>query len=108
MTANGLTDLIHFFEVIHLPVDSIPLQNPPTAEAPVDTDSQVESSFQFGTDIRLELTRTYSISQEVAEGLNRVSFWRGESKSALVNLALMELLIKYPELQLSIPTIKKQ
>lgn len=108
VTATGLTDLIHYFETLYIPVGSGPPQDSPIADTPEYTQSAVESVFQFGTDMRLELSRTYLISQEVAEGLSRVSFWRRESKSALVNLALMQLLVKYPELQVSIPANKKQ
>lgn len=108
VTATGLTDLIHYFETLYIPIGSAPPQDSPIVDTPEHTQSAVESVFQFGTDMRLELSRTYLISQQVAEGLNRVSFWRRESKSALVNLALMQLLVTYPELQVSIPATKKQ
>ena len=105
-TANGLTELIHYFEARHLSAGSVSPQEFSTANAPEYTDLVAESVFQFNADARLELKNTYCISYDVAEGLKRVSFWRRESKSALVNLALMQLLVKYPELQFSVPATK--
>lgn len=85
VTSGGLTELAHYFEAQYPLLTSTP-QLLPSSQRMVKG--------------------TYSILSDVAEGLNRVSFWRRKGKSALVNLALIQFLTGCSESQDPIPNTK--
>ncbi|RZK44666.1 MAG: hypothetical protein EOO61_02975 [Hymenobacter sp.] len=94
MTLDGLNELARYLETLISPADTNSL-NPPVRS--------VELSHQK-KELHFKTKNTYSIEAEVVESLNRVSFWRRQRKSTLVNLALIQFLSQYPESHIPIPT----
>ena len=92
MTPDGLNELARHLETV---------ASPAGADSPTSPINNAESLLPKG-ESHLKVKHTYSIQAEVVESLNRVSFWRRESKSALVNLALTQFLSQYPESQIPI------
>jgi hypothetical protein len=93
ISMEGLTKLAHHFEAEHplppIAVVSSPhleLVSGPLPPAPLP-----------------KVKKTYSMRLDVLESLDRVSFWRRKGKSALVNLAIRQLMASYPESQIPIP-----
>lgn len=97
-TSQGLTELTRYFEARHPAVVSTPLPTTPLPH-PQATESPAESLPNPSHWAK----KTYSLSLEALESLNRVSFWRREGKSALVNLAVLQLMATYPESRVPIP-----
>jgi hypothetical protein len=92
MTPDGLNKLARYLETVASPAGTDSLTSPSNnAELPLPKGGA-----------HLKVKNTYSIQAEAAEGLNRLSFWRRESKSALVNLALTQFLSQHPESQIPI------
>ncbi|WP_125916517.1 hypothetical protein [Hymenobacter coccineus] len=99
-TSEGLTDLARYFEDQHpfsAPLAPLP---PASTAAPLGA-AAVPLPPQAGQ--RREKKQTYTFCTDVLESLSRASFWRRESKSALVNRALTQLLERYPESCVPIP-----
>jgi len=92
MTPDGLNELARYLETVASPagIDSL-----------TSSINNAESPLSKGQS-HLKVKNTYSIQAEVVESLNRVSFWRRKTKSALVNLALTQFLSQYPESQIPI------
>lgn len=80
VTFQGLAELTCYFEALP------PGQAPRSEGAPPTT----------------RVKKTFSMELEVLEQLDRVSYWRREGKSDLVNLALTRLMATYPEAHIPI------
>jgi len=98
VTAEGLTAIAQYFDARYpVPISVSPL--PPA----LPTGSKSTSGSSLPPATRRQVKRTYSLHTDALEILERVSFWQRVSKSALINLALMRLLLDYPESQDPIP-----
>lgn len=100
VTAEGLTAIAQYLDTQY-PIQ-VPLSpRPPIAATPLPALEHAPASLLLQTKLREK--KTYSLRPSVLRGLERVSFWRRVTKSALVNLALEQLLATYPEAQIPIP-----
>lgn len=77
VTFQGLAELTRYFEGVPPGAANVPK----AGDIPLTT----------------RVKKTFSMEPEALEQLDRVSFWRREGKSDLVNLALTRLLATYPE-----------
>jgi hypothetical protein len=98
MTPEGLSELALHLETLILPVGA----------APANQLAHKPEPAQLRELLPQEAKKTYLIRVEILESLSRVSFWRRESKSALVNLALTQFLSQYPESQIPIPNVSSR
>lgn len=100
VTAEGLIAIARYFDTrypVSVPMSPLPLAPAASSSGPESMNgSPVPSA-------RLCQKKTYSLYSDVLESLERVSFWRRVSKSALVNLAVEQLMATYPESQIPIP-----
>lgn len=101
ITAEGLTAIAQFFDTRY-PV-SVPISPllPTPAAPPPGLESASGPSLPPAPPTQIK--RTYSLRLDVLESLERVSFWRREVRSDLVNLALEQLMATYPESQIPLP-----
>lgn len=103
ITAEGLMAIAQYFNTRHPVSTSVsPL---PSALVPPPPSPERTSGFSSPT-APLREKKTYSLYSDVLESLERVSFWRRMSKSALVNLAVAQLMATYPESQIPLPLIE--
>lgn len=95
VTALGLSSLIHYLENrTILPAQSAPL---------LPVDDPLPSTLSTSPEPHRRSKNTYNLRPDVLEALKRVSYWRREGKSALVNQALILLLTQYPESHRPVP-----
>jgi hypothetical protein len=100
VTAEGLIAIAQYFDTrypVSVPVSALPLA--PVAPS-LDPENASASPLSL---VRLRQKKTYSLYSDVLESLEQVSFWRRVNKSALVNLAVEQLMATYPESQIPIP-----
>jgi hypothetical protein len=94
ITGEGLIAIAQYFDAqAPAPVPKSPLLTVSSSDP-----KGISGSSLPPTALR-QVKRTYSLHPDVLESLERVSFWRRVKKSALVNLALMRLLLDYSESQ---------
>jgi hypothetical protein len=96
-TAPGLSGLIQYFETQFLSASKT------AAQPEIFPALAAEPDMRFQLEARREVKKTYAMRPDVLESLERVNYWLRKGKSALVNQALMELLVRYPESLIPIP-----
>jgi hypothetical protein len=96
-TAPGLSGLIQYFETRSLSTIKA-AAHPEIFPALVS-----EPNTHFQLEVRHEVKKTYAMLPDVLESLERVNYWLRKGKSALVNQALRQLLVQYPESLIPIP-----
>ena len=103
LTTEGLTKLAQYFEnqftkstpsTTQLPLPAPPPSSITPAPTPLTASSSATATWP---------KRTYNLRPEVIELIDRVSYWRRDGKSDLVNQAVTELLADYAEAQRPIP-----
>ncbi len=97
-TDEGLVAVVQYFDAQYTEASSLPPTLPPSIKS--------ASGALLPPDQPREVKRTYSLYSDVLETLERVSFWRRVNRSALVNLAVKQLMATYPESQIPLPTMK--
>jgi hypothetical protein len=97
VTAEGLTAIAQYFDARYPVLISV-------SPLPPALPTGSKGSLPHATPRQVK--RTYSLRPDALEILERVSFWRRVNKSAIINLALMRLLLDYPESQEPIPATK--
>jgi hypothetical protein len=100
ITNEGLSAIAQYFNTRHSP--PAPIFPPPILPSTLENAS---GSLLSSTQPRI-IKRTYSLRPDVLESLERASFWRRKKRSALVNLAVKQLMATYPESQIPLPTIE--
>lgn len=103
VTAEGLTAITQYFNSRYPVLTSVSSLS--AASAAPTPSSEATPSFSLHPTPRRE-KKTYALDPDILESLKRVSFWRRMSQSALVNLAVAQLMATYPESQVPLPLIK--
>jgi hypothetical protein len=94
ITADGLTAIARYFDTKY---PSLALASPPSYAPPSLPPISEQASGSLLPTQPLVIKSTYSLRIDVLESLGRASFWLRMSKSALVNLAVEQLMATYPE-----------
>ena len=94
VTTEGLIAITQYFDSKYPSLAQVPPLPHATAALPSISGGANDSLLPAQP---RKVKSTYSLRSDVLESLKRASFWRRVSKSALVNLAIEQLMATYPE-----------
>lgn len=100
VTAEGLMAIAQYFDARYPSLSASLLPHTSAAPPPVPRGTP---DLALPSALPHMVKRTYLLHLDVLTSLEQVSFWRRVNKSALVNLAVEQLMATYPESQIPIP-----